>query len=276
MFQSNIIQRYLTKDKLIQMIEDEGLYFHNILAFLDENEGKGISWREKVEGRLFDIYNEFYANNLLDKDESKETIDQLKNVELNKKVFIQSWYSDSKPSTKMWLEYSGYGNSKDCALIIANEIQLFEKIDEKVPAGAFSKEVTYLVDKKSSIDGIFTKDIEYTDEREYRFSIDLNICSLIDHELKTALEPGKEHAKIFIGGVPFEEYAAPYYRNSGKIKKDDYIVKEKGIILKLNLKEIISKIYVPCDAGEVFVNEIDKLLKNKGYEIQCERIKVEI
>lgn len=237
-FNSVHIQRYLTKDKLVNFFEDEGLYFRRIDQFPDKTEGVreyyGSNQKKIVEGINYLMKQKYPNFPDMTEEEGEKLALQCLEAE-RKRTFIQSWFWDTEMSDYMWDEYAGRNKDPDCAILVVDRMVLGNYLD-RVHYGTRMQPVKYVDSKLDQYDGTFPKLEKFKPESEFRLAIE-NICPQTN-------------------------------QNQRIVFKNDF-----GFVLKLELKKIISGIIIPNNASHEFEKMINQQLAELGAEYTCKRLK---
>jgi len=238
MFHSVHIQRYLTKNKIVQFFEDEGLYFRRIDKFADKTEGMreyfGPNQKKILEGINFLFKKEYPdAQDMSEEEGAKLALNVLEFD--RQRTFIQSWFWDNKMSDYMWDEYAERNRDGDCAILVADRMRLSDCL-LAAHSEMRMKPVDYVDSKLDKYDGVFPKLKEYKPENEFRLAVE-NICPKTNTNQKIVF-------------------------------KDDF-----GFILKLDLKDFISGVIIPFNASKQFEDIINQKLKDIKSECSCLRLK---
>lgn len=237
MFNSVHIQRYLTKEKLVNLFEDEGLYFRRIDKFSDKTEGMREYYgsnQKKIVEVINSLMKQKYPNALDMTEEEGEKL-ALQCLEIDRqRTFIQSWFWDTKMSDYMWDEYAGRNKDPDCAILVVDRMVLGDRLQE-AHYGTRMKPVEYVDSKLDKYDGTFPKLKEFKPESELRLAIE-NICPTTN-------------------------------KNERILFKNDF-----GFVLKLELKKIISGIIIPSNASHEFEKMINKKLAELDIDYTCIRL----
>jgi|GEM_PF-943889 len=282
MFNDYEIQRYLDKNKLLRLIDDNGLYFNRINNFpLDPSEGDGEYWgirEEQIAKALYPQIVQRFGNISYELFEEM-CIKQLKEFHDSQKnfIFIQSWFKDRETSKVMWDEYSKYNENPNCALVVTDIITLGSVIDSHFPIGNGMKKVTYVLDKNRERDSIFTKDEKFIHEKEYRLSLELQFLGLFNHKLLEILNFDESIIESFKSQKTTIQDIGQYYRNNGIALESSFSPRSQtGFIVNLPINDFIKKIYIPTKASNEFYESIVNKLREKNFlNIECIRIDVE-
>lgn len=278
MFEEVHLQRYLTGKKLIQLLNDGGLYLRRIDGFKDKSEGNRVYYDDK-EKNIVNIINNKLERINIDKQVSHEEGEEIAKSMMDAEksfIFIQSWYKDSVMSKDMWIEYAGYNESNNCALLVIDYNCLFDQLISRLPIGYSFQKVSYIPDKNLSRDAINSKNIEFIKEKEVRLSVDLSQIGIFNPEILKKLNYPYSVYESFLQQYQTQSDLRKYYNNEGQVAESLFDFRdEKGFILKLDLKDFAVAILIPSTATIEFKEEIQNLLSINNFSIQLFDVNVE-
>lgn len=271
MFSRPILQRYMSGDKALKFITDEGFYFRRIDGYPDDpTEGERECYGP-IEQQLTEHMNSsIFKSRIITPEIGQQLSSNLMNQE-KQSLFIQSWFWQKQISRYMWEIYGGLNNNPDCALFTVDHLKLGCFLDRELPVGYEFGPIKYVSNKQAQRNAVFTKQDKFKSECEYRISI--NIQYLIHFNNKILPEFNwLSRTQANVEGNP-----AQYYNNGGVAREDSFkYVDEYGFILKAPLPTLLEAIYIPTSASVEFGKKLDKLLASKGYVIRCHRIEPKV
>ncbi len=278
MFEEVHLQRYLTGKKLIQFLNDGGLYLRRIDGFEDKSEGNRAYYEDKEKNILNGINNKLEKMNMYKQVSHEEGEEIAKSMMDTEKLFffIQSWYKNSTMSKDMWIEYAGYKKSNNCALLVVDYMCLSNQLHLNFPIGCSFKKVSYVPDKSLSRDAINAKNIEFIKEKEVRLSIDLREIGIFNPEVIKILNYPNSVYEGFLHQYQTQSDLRNYYNNEGRVSEGLFESRDdKGFILKLNLENFAVGILIPSTATSEFKEEIQNLLDINDFSIPLMEVNVE-
>ncbi len=279
MFKEVHLQRYLTGKKLIQFLNDGGLYLRRIDGFKDKSEGNRVYYDDK-EKNILNVLNKKIENIDINKqishEEGEEIAKSLMDAEKSF-IFIQSWYKDSTMSKDMWIEYAGYNESNNCALLVVDYKCLLNQVISILPLGCSFQQVNYVEDKNLSRDAINSKNIEFREEKEVRLSVDLSQISIFNPEILKKLNyPDSVYESFLYQYQTQSSNLGNFYNNEGRVSESLFDFRdEKGFILKLDLNDFAVAILIPSTATTEFKEEIQNILDINDLSIQLRDVNLE-
>ena len=268
MFHPRLLQRYMPGDIATKTLNDEGFYFRRIDSYpKDRTEGDREHFGKKETLILNSLNSRFSKASYMTKQVGAELCQNI--VQRDKKsVFIQSWFWHRQMSLFMWKEYAKSSSSPDCALFIVDLIKLGNYLDRTLPVGYRFEPVNYIENKLQQREAIFTKNLEFKPEHEYRIAINIGELIFFNKKILPELNWPPRHMKVYCENDPSENY-----KNRGIASEYSFkYVDEYGLILKAPLPELLEAIFIPANASIEFSLKLDKILASKGCNFKCQRI----
>jgi hypothetical protein len=256
--------------RALKVIADDGLYFRRIDRYPeDKTEGNREFFGCREQQILAGLNAKFSESIKVTAAQASVLAESYMKAE-KRGVFIQSWFSHREMSRYMWDSYGEFNRNEDCVLMTVQLQALGEYLDSVLPLGYRMRHVTYVPNKNIQRDGIFTKEMGFEREKEYRISIDVG--ELIFHnpkilpDLVWPLRPTD---------APRPSDLGQNYRNNGIANEEIFqYVNDDGFVLRAPLAELVEAVYVPSAASEEFCATLNTRLNDHGYKIKCTKIDV--
>ncbi|MEX3776368.1 hypothetical protein [Pseudomonas sp. MYb118] len=268
MFHQRLLQRYMPGDIATKTLNDDGFYFRRINGYpKDRTEGDREYFGKNESLILSSLNSRFSKTAHMTKEEGAELCKKI--VQRDKKgIFIQSWFWHRQMSRFMWEEYAKSSKSPDCALFIVDLIKLGNYLDKTLPVGYQFEPVNYIEDKLQQREAVFSKNLEFQPEHEYRISIDIKELMFFNKKILPEISWPPRHMDVYC-----EDDLSKHYRNGGIASEHNFkYVDEYGLILKAPLPELLESVFIPTNAGREFSLQLDNILDSKGYDFKCQRI----
>lgn len=248
--------RYLTKQKFEWLLEDQGLYVSSAADQSDKLEGiydhTYMSKALKGSPELHFYKNDMWKN--LD-----DTSQSLMHAS-RESSYISSWYYGDDEQEAMWEEYSSDG-----VVIMTSTMGLLLNLPEPLKQTTQFFKAVYNNQEKyqSHKDALKFKNVDFSNENEYRLIFDVSKYSLL-----TGFE--KEiHGEAYIGDKPSYESDITSCMSEEALQQSLNVLSKKnnGYILKYDLGKVIKEIRFNPKYSTYSKNELEELCKNSDVKI---------
>lgn len=259
------VWRYLTKQKLEWLVADRGLYFGPASLQSDPEEGL---YDFTIPGALFEKNPEKYIPiSALEGPPGsyRPQLDKLINEmmqESRNSNFLNSWYSGSEESMKMWDSYA-----PDGVVIVSTVDKLMSQAPDPIKYALTFPYVEYDDElKKTEIfEPLKVKNKSFSHECEFRVIFDANKYSMLtgyDRE---------SYCQVFIGGKPSYESLEFTIGMGGVIDSErasKFILKKNsGYVLLYPLESILTEVRVNPRCTEQQKSAFQTILSDAGLSV---------
>ncbi|WP_147282151.1 hypothetical protein [Serratia marcescens] len=251
--------RYLSHEKWLLLLEDNGLFFSKASKFEDKNEGY-----YDVEGK-YSILQELHPESI-DVIDKARCIAQSIRDKAPEHTYISCWQNMSDESLRMWKEY--VSDEREGVLVRSDIISLLLNIPKSLSEVITGKNCKYFANDSENLN--FNNPFEYkrdlySFESEYRLVLDSMQMSIM-----TGFNPD-EFGEVLTENengelLPFHE-TLPL-----KNASDDVQIKpEAGYVIKYPLDRIIHEVRVHPLASDIYLSRIRDDLKKAGVNCPVNR-----
>ncbi|HIF9447858.1 TPA: hypothetical protein ACX6SQ_000435 [Photobacterium damselae] len=253
------VLRYLTKEKLKWLLQDNGIYFGSSANQSDESEG---IYDHTLFYKILNLSSQATHNPKFQKDIDNLQYDMM--IFNQKNCFISSWYLGSNETPIMWEQYGKNG------VAIVSHIDIL-RYDLPQPLNQATSFYTVEYDNDKKINSIKEplkyKFEKFKFENEFRIVFDLSTYSICTGYQADNLP------KCFIGGIPSHENPLITQRMSSKSIAESHKVitkKDNGHIIKYNLNQIIEKIIISPFCSDEEIEEIKSICNESDLTVPIE------
>lgn len=265
------LQRYLSCEKLVWLLEDQGLFFAPASDQSDLNEGV-YDHQTLAENNV-----DYFPNNPVNVDALANTLAGVMSNRRNHN-FLSSWYIGEDESEVMWNEYA-----KDGVLLISNSYLLQNAIAGGCLKYAVEfKKIVYDDEMKKNEyhEALSVKDEKFEHEKEFRVLLDMLKFSLLtgfEKEKYGITDIGNKASYESIDIITSLDPECRFNNNQVSSNIVNSISSKKnGYIVKCNLSQIVSEIRTHPNCSEVKRKEIEDLCERNGLNVKVSASKLDI
>ncbi len=246
------IWRYMDLSKLIALLEYNSLYFCRVDKLGDPFEGSlpkkhALDYFAGTEDQRKLAIGKLEKNGLPVDDQSKDALMNYSMAnDFRNSVYVNCWHINNYESDAMWKLYQKEGEG----VAIQSTVSRVKKSFQNTDVGVMIGRVKYLDYEKD----------EFKDRNLLTFSFAKRIS--FEHE---------KEVRLAITYTPKEQYANIDSDKLPKIPNDIIISDDYGLYAKVDIKQLINKIYINPLANEWLQAIVTKIINRYGLSISVEQ-----